>query len=125
MFEKKILLVDDSREDRTLLTYHLKKMGFSDLIEAFDGVSALQLLKGEKVDLIISDRYMPEMDGLAFYGKLQEDDNLKNIPFLLLTSENQKEKITETIRLGIRNYVVKPVDHESLEIKIKRMLQVD
>jgi two-component system chemotaxis response regulator CheY len=125
MFTQKILLVDDSREDRTLLKYHLKKMGFNDLVEAIDGASALALLKAGKIDLIISDRYMSEMDGLVFYGKLQEDDNLKNIPFLLLTSENQKEKITETIRLGIRNYVVKPIDHESLERKIKRMLQLE
>lgn len=99
-------------------------MGFNNLIESPDGASALELLKNEKVDLIISDRYMPQMDGLALFKKLQEE-GLADIPFLLLTSENQKEKITDTIKLGIKNYIVKPLDPKSLEIKIKRLLQID
>lgn len=125
MFANKIMLVDDSKEDMKLLKFHLKKMGFENFVETSDGTTALDLLKNEQVELIISDRYMSGMDGLSLFKKLQEDKNTKSIPFLLLTSENQKEKIAQTIKLGIRNYVVKPIDRESLEIKVKRLLQVD
>lgn len=120
---KKVMLVDDSNVDRKMLKFHLKKIGFEEFIETFDGASALELLREEKVCLIISDRYMQPMDGLALFKKLQEDKNTRDIPFLLLTAENERDKIAETIRLGIRNYVVKPIDPGTLVDKIKKMLQ--
>lgn len=124
MFDHKIMLVDDNNVDRKMLKFHLKKKGFNNFVETFDGASALDLLKEGKVDLIISDRYMQSMDGLDFFKKLQENNDTKSIPFLLLTAENQKEKIAETIRLGIRNYIVKPIDPETLIDKVKKMLGI-
>ncbi len=118
------MLVDDNNVDRKMLKFHLKKAGFNNFVETFDGAPALDMLREGKVDLIISDRYMQSMDGLDFFKKLQENKDTKSIPFLLLTAENQKEKIAETIKLGIRNYIVKPIDPGTLMDKVKNMLGI-
>lgn len=124
MSADRILIVEDSKEDRSLIKYHLKKCGLLNIAEADDGKSALELLQGEKVDLIIADRYMPEMDGLSFFKKLQEDDMLAKIPFLMITAEYSSGKVVETLELGIRNYLIKPYDPEILVDKIKKMLGI-
>lgn len=120
-----IMIVEDVREDRQLIKHHIKKMGFSNIVEAVDGESALKQLEKTKVDLIIADRYMSNMDGMVFYQKLQENQNLKNIPFLMTTAEHGKEKIVQAMHLGIRNYIIKPVEPENLQIKIKRLLKME
>jgi two-component system chemotaxis response regulator CheY len=118
------LIVEDSKEDRSLIKYHLKKCGLQNIAEVSDGKSALELLQVEKVDLIIADRYMPEMDGLSFFKKLQEDKALAKIPFLLITAEYNSDKVVETLELGIRDYLIKPYDPVIMVDKIKRMLGV-
>lgn len=120
----RILIVDDSTEDRSLIKHHLKKSGLQNIAEVSDGKSALELLQNEKVDLIIADRYMPEMDGLSFFKKLQEDKVLAKIPFLIVTAEYNCDKVVETLELGIRDYLIKPYDPVIMIDKVKRMLGV-
>ena len=120
-----IMVVEDVKEDMKLIKYHLKRMGFPNVIEANDGDTALQLLNHSKVDLIIADRYMPNMDGLVLFQKLQENEKLKDIPFLMTTAEHEKEKIIDAMKLGISNYIIKPIDPENLESKVKRLLNVE
>ena len=120
-----IMIVEDVKEDRDLIKRYLKKMGFVNTIEADDGDTALKLLDKAKVDLMIVDRYMPGVDGLVLFQKLQENIKLKDIPFLMVTAEHDKEKIGDAMKLGIRNYIIKPIDPENLESKVKRLLSLE
>lgn len=124
MAADRILIVEDVKEDRNLIKYHLKKNGLENITEAVNGASALELLRSESFNLIIADRYMPELDGLALFKKIKEDSNLENIPFLMITSEHNREKILETMELGIRDYIIKPFDPVIMVDKIKRMLGI-
>ena len=120
----RILLVEDVKEDRTLIKYHLTKNGLENIVEADHGESALELLKESNFNLIIADRYMPEMDGLTLFKKIQEDKTTADIPFLMITAEHNREKILETMKLGIRDYIIKPFDPEILVGKVKKLLGI-
>ena len=118
-----IMVVDDSKGDRHLVKHHLKSMGLENTLEAGDGETALALLDKTKVDLIIADWYMPNMSGLIFYQKVQENKNLKDIPFLMTTAEETKEKIIQAMKLGIRHYIIKPFSPEDFKEKVKSLLK--
>ena len=118
-----ILLVEDDNDAMTLTRHYLNEIGYHDILEERDAISALKLLTTVKVDLIISDRYMPFMDGVEFYQALQNSAEMKNIPFLMTTSENRKDKITDAMLAGIKNYIIKPVDAHNLALKINRIFK--
>jgi two-component system chemotaxis response regulator CheY len=117
-----ILIVDDENTSIHLMRHHLFSLGFSNVLEASDGESALKILSDNKVDLIIADWNMPNVNGMVFFKALQSNPILKKIPFLMTSVEGQKEKISEAIRAGIRNYIIKPVYAETLNAKIDQML---
>jgi two-component system chemotaxis response regulator CheY len=121
----KILIVDDENTAKHLMRHHLFSLGFSNVIEACDGEDAIRILDKEKVDLIIADWNMPKKNGIEFFKSLQENDSLKMIPFLMTTVEGEKEKVTQAIQAGIRNYIVNPVYAETLNAKISQMLHLD
>ena len=115
-------MVDDENTSKHLMRHHLFTLGFSNVLEAGDGESALKILGEQKVDLIITDWNMPNLNGVGFFQSLQNDPALKKIPFLMTSVEGEKGKITEAIRAGIRNYIIKPVYAETLNAKIAQML---
>jgi len=117
-----ILVVEDDNDSMTMLCHHLREIGYSNLTPASDAHEAMALLAGKPVDLIISDRYMPSMDGIEFYQALRDRPGWKDIPFLMVTSENRKDKIADAIHAGVRHYISKPVEPETLQIKIDRLL---
>lgn len=125
MLADRILLVEDVKEDRQLIKIHLNKSGLENIVEAYNGRLALEFLREEPFNLIIADRYMPDMDGLELFRKIKADKNLETIPFLMITAEHNREKIRETLNLGIRDYIIKPFDPEVLVNKIKRMLGIE
>ena len=118
----KILIVDDENTSKHLMRHHLFTLGFSNVLEASDGESAIKVLRDQKVDLIIADWNMPNLNGVDFFQSIQSDPALKNIPFLMTSVEEEKEKISEAIQAGIRNYIIKPVYAETLNAKITQML---
>ena len=120
--EYNILLVDDDNYSKYILQHHLKRMGITRFTEANDGESALAKLNGEPFDLIIADRYMPGMEGIEFFSRLQANDALKNIPFLMITMESDGVKIQEASDAGVEHYLVKPIDAESFETIVKKLL---
>lgn len=124
MAADRILLVEDVKEDRTLIKYHLKKNGLENIVDADHGESALELLKENSFNLIIADRYMPEMDGLTLFKKIRENKTIADVPFLMITAEHNREKILETMKLGIRDYIIKPFDAEILVDKVKKLLGI-
>lgn len=120
----KILIVDDENTSKHLMRHHLFSLGFSNVLEASDGQSALKVLQDNKVDIIIADWNMPNLNGVGFFQSLKKDPALKKIPFLMTSVEGEKEKIAEAIQAGIRNYIIKPVYAETLNIKISQMLNI-
>ncbi|MBT5469548.1 MAG: response regulator [Nitrospina sp.] len=119
-----VCVVEDEKVSRTMTIELLKKMGINKIVASTNGETALQKLKLQKADLIISDWHMPIMDGLEFYKAVKKEESLQNTPFLMVTVEDSKEKVVEALKLGIRDYIVKPLSSRSFEAKVKSLLKI-
>ena len=117
----KVLVVDDFATMRRIVKGALKQLGFKDIIEAEDGKAAFDELKKEKVGLIVSDWNMPNMTGLELLKAVRSDDSLKDIPFLMVTAEGQKDNVVEAIKSGVSNYVVKPFTPDTFSEKLQKV----
>jgi CheY-like chemotaxis protein len=104
------MVVDDSQTIRQIITNELRKMGFEErnITGMSDGQQAQTHLKTEKADLIISDWNMPKMSGLELLKVVKSSPDLKDIPFLMITSESEENKITQAFESGADQYVTKP-----------------
>ncbi|AIH03770.1 MAG: Response regulator receiver protein [Thermodesulfobacterium sp. 37_54] len=118
----KVLVVDDFATMRKIIKNILTQLGFKNILEADDGSSALELLKKEKIDLIISDWNMPKMSGLDLLKAVRNDPNLKDILFVMVTAEAQKDNVIEAIKHGVNQYIVKPFTPETLKEKLEKVL---
>ena len=114
----KILAVDDFSTMRRIVRNILRQLGYSNILEADDGTSALEQLKHDKVDFIITDWNMPNMSGLDLIKAVRADSNLKDIPVLLVTAEALKENVVAAVQAGVNGYIVKPFTAETLKEKI-------
>jgi two-component system chemotaxis response regulator CheY len=117
----KVLVVDDFATMRRIVKGVLKQLGFSSIIEAEDGSGALETLKNEKVGLIVSDWNMPKMTGLDLLKAVRGDDDLKGIPFIMVTAEGQKDNVVEAVKAGVSNYIVKPFTPETFSEKLEKV----
>jgi two-component system chemotaxis response regulator CheY len=117
----KVLVVDDFATMRRILRNILKQIGFKNIIEADDGKSALKELKKEKVDLILCDWNMPEMSGIELLKNIRSDNELKGIPFVMVTAESQKDNIVDAVKSGVSNYIVKPFTAETIAEKLNKV----
>lgn len=122
MGDFKIMAVDDSPTMRRIIVNTLKRAGYDQVIEATDGKDALAKMKVDKVDFVITDWNMPEMDGVAFVAALRRIDEFKNLPVLMITTRSVKEDIVEAMKAGVSNYIVKPFTPETLKAKIDQIL---
>lgn len=120
---RKVMVVDDSSVMRQIIKNNLRQLGFelSNLLDAEDGEDALQKINQDKIDLVISDWNMPKMTGIDFLKAIRADGDLKELPFLMVTSEADKEKIMEAVQAGVNQYIVKPFNANQLEEKIKEI----
>ena len=119
----KFLVVDDFSTMRRIVRSLLKEMGCINVDEAEDGVVALQMLKTNRYDFVISDINMPNMNGFDLLRALKTDDNLKHIPVLMVTAEARKEDILLAAQSGAAGYVVKPFTKATLEEKVTKIMQ--
>lgn len=118
-----VLVVDDFATMRRIIKNVLKQIGFTNISEADDGKSALKVLTDETFDLILCDWNMPEMSGIELLGKMKSDDQLKGIPFVMITAETKKDNIIEAVKAGVSNYIVKPFTAEIVEEKLKKVFK--
>ena len=116
----KILLVDDSRTIRNIQKNVLAQLGYTDVLEAADGVEALKVLNEDRPDLMLVDWNMPNMDGLSLVKAVREKD--KSLSIIMCTTEAEKGRVLEAIKAGVNNYVVKPFTAETLAEKIEQTL---
>lgn len=119
-----VCVVEDEKFSRKIIIELLKKMGIAKTIASTNGEIALQKPKLQKADLIISDWHMPIMDRLEFYKAVKKEVDLQDIPFLMVTVEDSKERVVEALKLGIRDYIVKPLFNKSFEGKVKSLLKI-
>ncbi len=117
----KVLIVDDFATMRRILRNILKQIGFTNIAEADDGSTALKELKKEKYDLILCDWNMPEMPGIDLLNTMRSDDELKGIPFVMVTAEAQKDNIVGAVKAGVNSYIVKPFTAETINDKLKKV----
>ena len=117
----KILVVDDFSTMRRINKNLLRQLGYSNIVEADDGTTALQKLKEEQIDFVVSDWNMPKMTGLELLKSVRKDEQLKDTPFLMVTAESEKEKVVEAVKAGVNNYVVKPFTADTLKEKIAKV----
>ncbi|GBF37616.1 response regulator [Leptospira johnsonii] len=118
---KKILIVDDSAVFRKILTLHLSQASFS-VVEAEDGLQGLEKLREGKVDLVVSDMNMPNMNGISFVKAIKEDSNHKFVPIIMLTTESQDELKNEGLKAGAKAWLTKPFSPEELLKTIQVLL---
>ena len=117
-----VITVDDSSTMRRIIKNTLIKLGFENILEAGNGVEALDVMAKNKVDVVVTDWNMPEMDGLTFVKTLRTKEEYKNLPILMVTTEAAKEDILTALRSGVNNYVVKPFTPDTLKEKIDKLL---
>ncbi len=117
-----ILLVDDSGTMRKIEKMSLGKLGYKNIIEAENGKVGLQKLEENKVDLIISDWNMPEMNGLQFVNAVRADERFKDIPIIMLTTVNTEQEIITIMQAGANAFINKPFTPEKLKEKIDEIL---
>ncbi len=117
-----VLIVDDFLTMRRIVRKILRDLDFENIIEADDGSSAVEVLKTTKVDLIVSDWNMPKMTGLDLLKHVRSNEATKDLPFLMVTAEAQKENIVEAVKARVSNYIVKPFTAATLEEKLVKIV---
>ncbi|MCB1787797.1 MAG: response regulator [Chromatiaceae bacterium] len=116
-----ILAVDDSASMRQMVSFTLKGAGF-DVVEAADGVQALNIARTRPVNLVITDVNMPNMDGISLIRELRALPSYKFTPLLMLTTESSPEKKQEGKAAGATGWIVKPFNPEQLLSTVKKVL---
>lgn len=110
---KVILIVDDSASVRQLVAIALSGAGYT-VVEANDGTDALKKLNGQKINLVISDVNMPNMDGISFVKEMKKNPNYKFTPVVMLTTEGADDKKQAGKEAGAKAWIVKPFRPEQL-----------
>jgi two-component system, chemotaxis family, chemotaxis protein CheY len=119
----RFLVVDDFSTMRRIVRGLLKEMGCQHIEEAEDGVMALQALHAGRIDFVVSDINMPNMDGFELLLQIKQDPALCHIPVLMVTAEARKEDIVRAAQTGAAGYIVKPFTKATLEEKLHKIIQ--
>ncbi len=119
----KFLIVDDFSTMRRIVRGLLKEMGCKHADEAEDGAVALNMLKAQRFDFVVSDINMPNMNGFELLKAIKSDETLKHLPVLMVTAEARKEDIVLAAQSGAAGYIVKPFTKVTLEEKVTKILQ--
>lgn len=117
-----ILIVDDYKTMLRIIRNLLNEIGFKNIDEASDGVTALESLRNKKYDLVISDWNMEPMTGLDLLKEVRSDTSLKAMPFIMVTAEAKTENVVAAKKAGVNNYIVKPFNAATLRSKLSAVI---
>jgi two-component system, chemotaxis family, chemotaxis protein CheY len=119
-----ILIVDDSAAIRKILQRVLgqAEIPVGSVFEAGDGAAALEILKKQKVGLVLSDINMPNMDGLELLRHIKTNEEWRKVPVIMITTEGAAAKVKEAVELGATGYVRKPFTAEQIKEKLAGLL---
>jgi len=124
MSEVRALIVDDSSVMRKIVERSLRQAGIDPLVvrEAGTGVEGLEVLRAEKVDLILSDINMPSLDGLEFVRQIRAQNLAQGVPVVMITTESSEEHVKQAILAGARGYIRKPFTAEQVKERVLPLL---
>ena len=118
----KILIVEDEKDIRDLIIYALQAKGY-ETISADDGEKALKMLKENKPDLVILDWMLPSVSGLEICRNIRRDENIKNIPIIMLTAKITEDDKILGLDSGADDYITKPFSTAELSSRVKAVLR--
>jgi two-component system chemotaxis response regulator CheY len=119
-----VLIVDDSIAIRMILARALHKTNLpvDRVFEAGDGCAALEILKTETINVILSDINMPKMDGMQLLAELKSNDQWTQVPVLMISTESSQTKVMEALRLGAKGFIRKPFEPDQIQDKLASFL---
>jgi CheY-like chemotaxis protein len=120
----KVLAVDDSKTIRMIVKKAFKSFDCV-VVEAANGKEGLAMAAGEKPDLIVLDITMPVMTGVEMLDKLKADPELADTPVIMLTAESGKDNVMQILKMGVRDYMVKPFKGPDLIERVKKILTIE
>lgn len=109
MEKRQILIVEDSPTMRQLLVFALRRLENVEIVEASDGMDGLRKVSSDHYDLALIDINMPVMDGLKLISMIRGEDDLKDIPIIVITTEGASEDRERALGLGANEYLTKPI----------------
>ena len=125
MQQHRILIVEDSPTMRQLLVFALKRIKGAELIEAQDGMDGLRKVTSDHFDLALVDINMPVMDGLKLISLIRGEENLKQMPIVVITTEGATEDRERALSLGADEYLTKPIQANRVLSVAKSVLKID
>lgn len=108
---------------RRIIKQLLGQIGFHNIVEAEDGVKALNILKGGNIDFVLTDWNMPHMSGLELLKEIRQAPELSKLPVLMVTAESKREQITAAAMAGVNGYIIKPFSAVTLQEKVKKIFE--
>src|SRR5579871_6611111 len=118
-----IMVVDDDPDTVSILARHLQREGFV-AIEAISGAECLRLVHEHRIDVILLDLMMPEMDGFQVCRSLKQDPATAEIPVIMITARDDLDARAEGMRLGVSDFLAKPVFRRQLASRIRAQLEM-
>jgi two-component system chemotaxis response regulator CheY len=119
---KKILIAEDSSTMRSLIVSTIVAMGDFEIVEAANGFEALRILPREKVDLVITDINMPDINGLELVSFIKGNPNYQTTPLVIISTESSERDRAKGLSLGADAYLTKPFSPQDLQSLIVRFL---
>lgn len=119
----KVLIVDDSSTMRRIIKNAFQKLGHTDLVEAEDGLDALKKLSECKIDFLVTDWNMPNLNGLELVIKTRK--TYPDLPIMMITTEGGRQEVITALKAGVNNYIIKPFTSDVLKEKLKTVLGED
>ena len=119
----KTLIIDDMSSMRMMIKSVLREYGIIDVHEAADGEKAVDMIGAGRFDLIICDWDMPRMNGLEFLQHVRGDEKIRDLPFIMLTANFDREHVSQAIEAGVNDYLAKPFKPADLMRKIERAIR--
>ena len=121
--DMKILIVDDFSTMRRIIKNLLRDLGFTNTMDADDGLTALPILEAGGIDFLVTDWNMPGMTGIDLLKAVRANPELATMPVLLVTAEQKREQIIEAAQAGVNGYIVKPFTAATLKEKIDKIFE--
>jgi CheY-like chemotaxis protein len=119
-----ILIVDDARTYRYVLIKMLKNLGYNNVSAAASVPEAKKMLSEQPIDVLLCDWHMPGETGLDLLKFVRTTPKLAKIPFVMITTENDKTRILEAVKIGIQAFLFKPIQTNTLDVKLKDIIAV-
>jgi two-component system chemotaxis response regulator CheY len=117
-----VMIVDDTSVSRMLMTESLQEIGIGGLALAKDGAEALSQIKAKPVHLVISDQYMPNLDGLGLLKALRSNAATAKIGFILVTGSPEKSLVDRGRQMGLNNFIAKPFTTKAIRAAIEAVV---